>query len=161
LLIRITKELKMVTTNTTDHRSKKIIQTIRRLYQPNGVKFLTGEEHMQLNKKFVIGFERVRHLPQAEALMGKVGEYIDEGKAGGWKDKELKLAILIEETQKNVRLISYCLFHLIQIVILTPIVLPSLILNGPIMAICKYKGKKHQAKGESVSQSRQAHGTLQ
>ncbi|GMI56699.1 hypothetical protein ScalyP_jg7640 [Parmales sp. scaly parma] len=151
LLIRITKELKMVTTNTTDHRSKKIIQTIRRLYQPNGVKFLTGEEHMQLNKKFVIGFERVRHLPQAEALMGKVGEYIDEGKAGGWKDKELKLAILIEETQKNVRLISYCLFHLIQIVILTPIVLPSLILNGPIMAICKYKGKKHQAKALAAS----------
>jgi len=152
LLERITVELRMVTTNTTDYRTKKIVQTIRRLYQPNSVKFLTGEEHMMLNKKFVVGFDRIREQPPSQLLMEKVGVYIDEIKAAGWKDKELKLAILIESVHSNVCLrLGYVTFHALQIIAFMPIVLPSFIINAPIMAICKWQGLRHQKTALAAS----------
>ena len=96
-----------------------------------------------LNKKFVVGFDRIRDRDVSKALMEEVGDYIDEAREHGWRDKELKLMILIEHNHQHcLSAFIYFMFHVLQCIVFVPIVFPSFLFNYPIMMICKFKVRR-------------------
>ena len=90
LLEIITDSLKKVTVNTPDYASNKQLQTVRRLFQPDNVRNLTGRQYMAYNRKFIAGFEEIQDKPQTIELLKTVDEYMTEIAAANWLDKEVR-----------------------------------------------------------------------
>ena len=78
-----------MTVNTPDYKSNKQLQTVRRLFQPDNVKNLTGRQYMAYNRKFIAGFEEIQDEPQTVELLKHVDEYMAEIAAANWLDKEV------------------------------------------------------------------------
>ncbi|GMH71033.1 hypothetical protein TL16_g05552 [Triparma laevis f. inornata] len=140
LLEIITKKLMEVTVNTPDYKTNKLLQTVRRMYQPDKLKQLTGRDYMAYSRKFTNGFEKLQNTPQAQALMKEVEEYTTDLTSCGWKDKELKLINRVELTYKNTLTVwGYILTHALIVLVAFPLSFPGIILNFPIMYLSRNK----------------------
>ncbi|GMH98277.1 hypothetical protein TrST_g981 [Triparma strigata] len=152
LLEIITKKLMEVTVNTPDYKTNKLLQTVRRLYQPDKLKQLTGRDYMAYSRKFTNGFEKLQNTPQAQALIKEVEEYVNDALSCGWKDKELKLINRIEVSYKYSPLIwGYVLTHMLIVLVAFPLSLPGIVLNFPIMYLSRSKALAMQKKALAAS----------
>ena len=145
LLEIITERLKKVTVNTPDYASNKQLQTVRRLFQPDNVKNLTGKQYMAYNEKFVAGFEEIQDQPQTKELLTCVDEYMAEIAAAKWLDKELRLIDRVQIKWKWMTS-GYVLTHLLITLLAAPLCIPGLILMYPVMHFSTKHALKQQAK---------------
>ena len=62
--------------NTTDYKTNKQLQTVRRLYVPDDVKKLSGRQYMAYNERFIKGFEEIKDDPHTKELLKDVEDYL-------------------------------------------------------------------------------------
>jgi len=153
LLEIITRKLKEVTINTANFQTKKNLEILRRLYQPDKLKSLDGREYMAYSKKFTNGFERMQETPAAKSLLTEIEEYRGDLDAAGWKEKELHLIHRVKtERNNNAFLVSlYMWGQLLLVLVLVPMSIPGYFLNAPILVLSKRLALKQQKKALAES----------
>ena len=67
--------------NTTDYKTNKQLQTVRRLYVPDDVKKLSGRQYMAYNERFIKGFEEIKDDPHTKELLKDVEDYLQVSRA--------------------------------------------------------------------------------
>ncbi|GMI46879.1 hypothetical protein TrCOL_g2549 [Triparma columacea] len=152
LLEIVTRRLAEVTINTPDFKTNKILQTVRRLYQPDMLKQMTGREFMGYSKKFTTGFERIKETEGAKKVLSEVSEYMEELKRMGIKDKELRLVYRVKKQYGNECMVSmFGYSHLLLFLVTLPLSFPGLLLNTPIMYLSRHLALKQQVRALKAS----------
>ncbi|KAL1917457.1 uncharacterized protein VTP21DRAFT_3850 [Calcarisporiella thermophila] len=147
LLDMIYKALLSVTVNTPDYETLMVIQATRRLYRPQH-HHLKLSEVVELNRRLVIGYNKLKDEPEVKELRRKVLAYNQILKYYGLKDHQVGAV-------KTNRLWAFsllvCRFTLL--VVLGALALPSLILNFPVIIVAKiisYRKAKEALASSSV-----------
>ena len=131
--------------NTPDYKTNKLLQTVRRMYQPDHLKQLSGLEYMAYSKKFTMGFEKQQNTPQIQSLLQEIDVYLTDLSIHNLKDKSLKLINRVMLTYPSPVLIwGYVLTHSLIVLLSFPLSIPGIILNLPIAYLSRRRALASQ-----------------
>ncbi|GAA5904898.1 uncharacterized protein JCM6883_004903 [Sporobolomyces salmoneus] len=139
--------LKSVTVRAPDYDTLMLIQAARRLYRPPG-QHLTLGQIVELNKRFIVGYEVYKDEPRVKELERKVKEYNTLLRYMGLKDHQIER--VGRPRWRGFFLIWYRLGLLGA---WGTLALPGVILNAPIFIAAKiisHKKAKEALAGSSV-----------
>ncbi|KZS89886.1 glycerol-3-phosphate O-acyltransferase [Sistotremastrum niveocremeum HHB9708] len=142
LLDLIYDGLKTVTLRTPDYDTLMVIQAARRLYKTPG-QHLTLGQVVELNKRFMEGYEHFKDEPRIKALRANVTKYNRMVRDLGLRDHQVPVAS--KATWKILGLLLYRVGLLLAWSILA---LPGVVLNGPIFLLASIISRQ-KAKGTS------------
>jgi 1-acyl-sn-glycerol-3-phosphate acyltransferase len=78
--------LRALTVNAEDWETLRVLDGVRRLYQPPRIGL---EERVELARRFSAHYPGVRHEPEVQRLFGRVREYLDRLASLGLSDRDL------------------------------------------------------------------------
>lgn len=123
--------LKAVTVRTPDYETLMLIQATRRLYRPPGQQLTLGAV-VELNKRFVAGYERYKDEPQVQGLVRDVREYNKQLRHIGLKDHQ------VDQPKRPLwRSLALLVYRTGLVSTWGTFALPGLILNAPIFIAAK------------------------
>ena len=125
----------------------QVIQAARRLYVPRDA-FLSMPQKLELTRHFSQAYEKLMDKPKVKNFTDKVLRYNQLLMTFGIRDHQ------VEKTALNpVRALWLLLFRVGKLVFLTTLMLPGLLLNGPIALFAVYFSKKKAQgkRGRSLS----------
>ena len=123
--------LQAVTVRTPDHDTLMLIQAVRRLYRPPGQQLSLGAV-VELNKRFVAGYERYKDEPQVKQLTEDVRSYNRELRHLGLKDHQ------VDQVKRPLwRSLALLIYRTGLVTTWGTFALPGLILNAPIFIAAK------------------------
>ena len=131
LLDMIYDGLAAVTVQTSDPETLQLIQAARRLYKPAGKK-LPIQSVVELNRRFILGYNKFKNEPRVQDLKRRVVEYNNDLYALGIRDHQLtslKFSAL--------EVTSVFLYRLAKLLLLTLFSLPGVILFSPVFIATK------------------------
>ncbi len=123
--------LQAVTVRTPDHDTLMLIQAVRRLYRPPGQSLSLGAV-VELNKRFVQGYEKYKDEPQVKQLTEDVRSYNRELRHLGLKDHQVDLP-----KRPLWRSLALLIYRTGLVTTWGTFALPGLILNAPIFIAAK------------------------
>jgi len=147
LLDIIYNALKSVTVNASDYETLMMIQAARRLYKPAHRK-LHISQVVDLNRRFVIGYNIYKDDPKVIELQHKVLAYNQLLKYHGLKDHQVPKTDL--RRRHTLALLSY---RVMLLLVWGLLAFPGAILNLPIAVVAKYistRKAKEALAGSSV-----------
>ncbi|GAA5931927.1 uncharacterized protein JCM15063_001605, partial [Sporobolomyces koalae] len=139
--------LKSVTVRAPDYDTLMLIQAARRLYRPPG-QHLTLGQIVELNKRFIVGYEVYKEEPRVKELERKVKEYNTLLQYMGLKDHQIERV-----GRPRWRSFFLMLYRLGLLGAWGTLALPGVILNSPIFIAAKIisrKKAKEALAGSSV-----------
>jgi 1-acyl-sn-glycerol-3-phosphate acyltransferase len=83
---RMEVRLRGLTVNADDWETLRVLDGVRRLYQPPRIRF---DERVELARRFATHYPGVRHEPEVQRLYGRVGAYLDRLGSLGLSDRDL------------------------------------------------------------------------
>jgi 1-acyl-sn-glycerol-3-phosphate acyltransferase len=120
--------LRALTINATDWSTLRVLDGIRRLYQPPAIAI---EQRVELARRFNNEYPRVRGDPEVKALYARVEAYLDRLGAGGLTDRDLQRDLRPIEALERVGR------HLLLLLVWLPLALPGAILHAPAGILVK------------------------
>ncbi|KAG9290933.1 hypothetical protein G9A89_011083 [Geosiphon pyriformis] len=147
LLDIIYNGLTSVTVNTPDYETLMVIQAGRRLYKPAHRK-LAISQVVELNRRFVAGYNHFKDDPRVQDIREKVMAYNQLLKYHGLKDHQVNKKVL--GGKRTAGLFLYRIFLLFTWSILG---LPGFVLNLPLILIARLissKKAKEAVKASSI-----------
>ncbi|KAK4058869.1 Glycerol-3-phosphate/dihydroxyacetone phosphate acyltransferase [Microbotryomycetes sp. JL221] len=124
--------LKSVTIRAPDYDTLMLIQATRRLYRPPG-QHLTLGQIVELNKRFIAGYEAYKEEPRVIDLSKRVKEYNTKLRYLGLKDHQVEK--IARPWWKSFALLAY---RLGLVSAWGALALPGVILNAPIFIAAGY-----------------------
>ncbi|KAM0748028.1 hypothetical protein T439DRAFT_328681 [Meredithblackwellia eburnea MCA 4105] len=118
--------LKAVTVRTPDYETLMLIQATRRLYRPPG-QHLTLGQIVELNKRFIAGYEVYKDEPRLLELRKRVEEYNTLLRYMGLKDHQIER--VARPLWRSIILLAY---RIGLLSVWGTLALPGVILNAPI-----------------------------
>lgn len=112
----IDRAIRALTINSPDWDTLRVLDGVRRLYQPPRVSL---EERTELARRFAAVYETVRDRPEVVALFGRVRDYLDRLRAAGVTDRDLHRAV--SPFEAGVRLLRHAAFAFVWL----PLALPG------------------------------------
>ncbi|GAA5921762.1 hypothetical protein JCM1841_001852 [Sporobolomyces salmonicolor] len=137
--------LKSVTLRAPDYDTLMLIQAARRLYRPPG-QHLTLGQIVELNKRFIVGYEVYKEEPRVKELERKVKEYNTLLRYMGLKDHQIER--VGRPRWRSFVLLMYRLGLLSAWGVLA---LPGVILNAPIFIAAKVISHKKAKEALATS----------
>ncbi len=83
-----------LTVNASDWDTLRLIDGVRRLYQPPDISL---EARVELARRFTEAYETLRHRDDVRALLDRVRGYLDRLSASGLSDRDLRRAVSARE----------------------------------------------------------------
>ena len=103
-----------------------MLEAVRKLYRPENVT-LSLAEQAELMRRFIEHWERLKDLPELQELYRDISGYLDEIKALGISDSELRGALSWWE--KALRLAQHAFF----LVVMVPLAVPGFFIHLPVL----------------------------
>jgi 1-acyl-sn-glycerol-3-phosphate acyltransferase len=152
---RLTEELALrlrgLTVNASDWTTLRVLDGVRRLYQP---KHITLEQRVELSRRFSTVYATVKDEPAIRSLYHRVALYLDRLSAAGLADKDLQSA----------RNPSHLLFRTIsQLLLLTlwiPLALPGALFLTPLAFVVGWAGVRVAPRKDVIGTTKLVLGTL-
>lgn len=119
--------LRAQTINAADFETLRVLEAVRKLYRPENVT-LSLAEQAELMRRFIEHWERLKDLPEIQEIYREVTLYLDELKALGISDSELRGALSWWE--KALRLAQHAFF----LVVMVPLAVPGFFIHLPVLA---------------------------
>jgi 1-acyl-sn-glycerol-3-phosphate acyltransferase len=116
------RALRALTINADDWETLRVLDGIRRLYQPPGISL---EQRVELARRFNSEYPRVRDHDEVRALVARVAAYLDRLRAEGLSDRDLSRDVRPGETSGRV------IRHLLLLLVWLPLAVPGVILHAP------------------------------
>jgi len=120
--------LRALTINASDWETLRVLDGIRRLYQPPAISI---EQRVELARRFNNEYPRVRDDPEVKALYARVEAYLDRLRDGGLTDRDLQRGLRPMEALERVAR------HLLLLLVWLPLALPGAILHAPAGILVK------------------------
>ena len=128
---KIEAALRALTVNADDCGTIRVLDCVRRLYQPPGISL---EDRVELARRFNDIYPKVRELPEVRALMQRVGAYQDRLDAAGLSDEDLRRKLRRSEAPLRV------LGHLVLVLGWGVLALPGVLIHAPVFVMAKLAG---------------------
>lgn len=117
LTAEIEDGMRALTVNSTDWDTMRVLDGVRRLYQPPSV---TLEERVELARRFADAYQTLKDHPDVRALLDRVRVYLDRLQASGLSDRDLRRAVSARES--FVRFMRHWVFAFVWL----PLAMPGL-----------------------------------
>ncbi|KAK4704293.1 hypothetical protein P7C70_g1916, partial [Phenoliferia sp. Uapishka_3] len=128
--------LKSVTIRASDYETLMLIQATRRLYRPPG-QHLTLGQIVELNKRFIAGYEVYKDEPKLKELLVRVQQYNTLLRYVGLKDHQ------VERVARPLwRSISLLLYRFGLVSVWGILALPGVVLNAPIFIAATFISRR-------------------
>lgn len=133
LLEKITKGVKACTVNCPDFEILSVVQAARRLYSDNISSKLSAPSIVEMNRRLIKGYLHFKDDPRIQDIKRKVLNYNENLRSFNIPDH------LVGQSQEKDRLIVLGNFfsHLSQVIVLTLLALPGIILFAPVFIATK------------------------
>ena len=86
----IDEGMRALTVNAEDWETLRVIDGVRRLYQPEGISL---EQRVELARRFNAEYPKVKDEPVVAQIFGRVQDYLNRLNAAGLNDRDLRRAI--------------------------------------------------------------------
>ncbi|HWM85584.1 MAG TPA: 1-acyl-sn-glycerol-3-phosphate acyltransferase [Kofleriaceae bacterium] len=139
---QIEARLRALTVNADSWDTIRVLDGVRRLYQPPG---LTLEERVELARRFNIAYPQVAHRPEVQELYGRVHSYLARMAAAGLRDDTLRRELGVRDTLARV------VGHLGLILFWAPLSLIGAPLHLPLGLIARYLGRWTSPRKDTVA----------
>ncbi|KAN0133745.1 hypothetical protein V8E53_008469 [Lactarius tabidus] len=137
--------LKTVTIRAPDYDTLMLIQAARRLYRPPG-QHLTLSQVVELNKRFMHGYNVYKDDPRLQALLSNVLKYNRLLRDLGLRDHQV-----LRAKRANWKTLSLLLYRVGLLSVWSTFALPGVILNGPIFLVASILSKKKAREALAAS----------
>ena len=150
---RIEEGLRALTINATDFDQLRVLDAVRRLYQPPDQR-LSLAERAEISRRFLNHYERVKELPEVIEAYRDVETYQFKLHALGLTDADLA------KPPSRLAQLMRVLRHLGLMLIYAPLALPGLILHAPILITAIIVGETITNRKDVVATAKLAVATL-
>ncbi|HLL54928.1 MAG TPA: lysophospholipid acyltransferase family protein [Myxococcaceae bacterium] len=129
----IEASLRALTINARDFDTLRMLDGVRRLYQPKDKK-LSLSEQGELMRRFVEHYERLKDVPEVDAFCRDVEAYQDRVRSLGLRDRDLLRPVTFASRTWHL------LRHLFFMLVLAPLALPGIPLHLPALMAAVWAG---------------------
>ncbi len=126
--------LRAMTINTADFDTLRVLDSVRRLYQPPKRK-LSLAERAEISRRFIDHWERLSHVPELEQLYRDVDGYQFKLDALGLKDSDLKHA------PSRLTAVTKLVQHVFLLLVMLPFAIPGFAIHFPVLAVAVFIGE--------------------
>ncbi|MBI3072241.1 MAG: 1-acyl-sn-glycerol-3-phosphate acyltransferase [Deltaproteobacteria bacterium] len=124
--------LRALTVNAPDWETLRVLDGVRRLYQPPNVSL---PDRVELQRRFTTVYQTVKNEPIVADLFARVAAYIDRLRESGLTDRDLRRTAAPRDAAWRV------LRHLVLILVWVPLALPGAVLNAPVGILAVWAGQ--------------------
>jgi glycerol-3-phosphate O-acyltransferase/dihydroxyacetone phosphate acyltransferase len=121
----LTEALKAVTINAPDWRTIRFAQITRRLYKPSAAP-LTPKQYVELNRRFIRGWEDLQGDPELAAFRYAAEDYQARLDMLGLRDYQLRSKISLAKATRKI------VARALWVLLLLPLALPGAIIHLPV-----------------------------
>ncbi len=125
--------LRALTVNAADWTTLRVLDGVRRLYQPEQISM---EDRVELARRFNDVYPRVKDDPAVAALFERVAAYLERLRAAGLTDRDLRRPIRAGESLGRIAR------HLLLMLVWAPLAVPGAILHAPIGVFASWAGRR-------------------
>lgn len=133
--------LRALTVNAEDWETLRVLDGVRRLYQPPRIRF---EERVELARRFSSHYPSVRHEPEVQRLLGHVREYLDRLASLGLTDRDLRRSL--GPGAGLLRLAR----HLLLVLVWLPLALVGAVVHVPVGLLLGIGGERLSPRKDVV-----------
>lgn len=120
---RINADLRGLTINAPDWETLRVLDAVRRLYQPKGISL---EARVELARRFTSVWATVQNQPDIQAIFGRTQAWLDRLEEAGLTDRDLLRNWRVAE------LVGRSVGHAVLLFVWLPLALAGGILHAPI-----------------------------
>jgi glycerol-3-phosphate O-acyltransferase/dihydroxyacetone phosphate acyltransferase len=143
--------LRALTVNADDWDTLRVLDGVRRLYQPPRIRF---EERVELARRFATHYPGVRHEPEVQRIYGRVHAYLDRLASLGLSDRDLSRPLGPGESL--LRLAR----HLLLVVVWLPLALLGAFLHLPVGLLLGITGERLSPRKDVIGTTKFVAGFL-
>lgn len=144
LTAQIDEALRAQTINAPDFDVLRVLDTVRRLYKPEGMS-LSLAEQAELMRRFVESWERLKDTQEIADFYRDVQGYLGMLTALGLSDRALSVGLSRWGVFKHV------VGHLVLMLVFVPLALPGIILHLPVIGFSVLAGSKFTSRTDVQS----------
>lgn len=143
--------LRGLTINASDWTTLRVLDGVRRLYQPKDIPL---EQRVELGRRFSTVYEQVKDEPAIQALYWRVAVYLDRLRAAGLQDRDLT-------GQRSAgALLWRSISQLVLLTIWLPLALPGAALLAPLALVVGWAGVSLAPRKDVIATTKLVGGTL-
>lgn len=133
--------LRAQTINATDFETLRVLEGVRRLYQPERVT-LTLAQQSEILRRLIDGWERLQHDAEVRVFFADVAAYLLQVRALGLSDRDLRgdPPLLV----RMARIARHAAFLLV----LVPAAIPGVLVHLPVLITAVWAGEALTSRGD-------------
>jgi len=143
--------LRGLTINASDWDTLRVLDAVRRLYQPPKIPL---RDRVELARRFSLVYQQVRDVPEVAALFGRVREYNRRLRDLGLSDAQLSRPL--RPTAVALRIV----WQLWWVMVLLPLAAPGVVVHAPIGMLMVWAGQRWAPRKDVVGTSKLVIGLL-
>ncbi len=128
----IERALRDLTVNAPDWDTVRVLDGVRRLYQPPNIRL---EDRVELARRFNRVYPQVKGDPEVIELYGRVVRYLDRLREAGLSDRDLRRQISPSEALGKIGR------HLLLLLVWLPLAVPGFVLHAPVGLLAVYAAR--------------------
>lgn len=141
LTARLGIALRAQTINASDFETLRVLEAVRRLYQPEHVS-LSLAQQSEILRRLIDGWERLQHDGEVRRFYADVETYVLQLRALGITDRELRGdPPLLVRMQRIVR-------HAAFLLVLVPAAVPGVLVHLPVLITAVWAGEALTSRGD-------------
>jgi 1-acyl-sn-glycerol-3-phosphate acyltransferase len=148
---RMEASLRALTVNAEDWETLRVLDGVRRLYQPPRIRL---DERVELARRFATHYPSLKHEPEVERLYGRVAGYLDRLASLGLSDRDL--ARELRPRDGLLRLLS----HLLLVLVWLPAALAGAAVHLPVGLLLGITGERLSPRKDVIGTTKFVAGFL-
>ncbi|MBI5607399.1 MAG: 1-acyl-sn-glycerol-3-phosphate acyltransferase [Deltaproteobacteria bacterium] len=143
--------LRSLTINAADWPTLRVLDAVRRLYQPRGISF---EARVELARRFTTVYATIADKPEVAALFARVQAWLERLEAAGLRDRDLG------RDWRPLELVGRSVGHLALLGLWLPLALAGGVLHAPIGLAISFAGPLVSPRKDVVATTKLLMGLL-
>jgi 1-acyl-sn-glycerol-3-phosphate acyltransferase len=151
LTVEIDRSLRELTINADDWDTLRLLDGVRRLYQPENTAL---EDRVELARRFNTVYPTIKHEPDIAAALDRVAQYQMRLEQLGMSDGDLRRSVSrFEVFQRLLR-------HTVLTFFWLPLALPGMLVHLPLATIIRFSGARLSPRKDVVATTKFVMGVL-
>lgn len=143
--------LRELTVNAEDWQTARVLDAVRRLYQPPEIELW---QRVELARRFNHGYAGVRNVPEVQETVAAVTSYLQRLRALGIDDRDVQRQVTLAQVVAKTGL------RLLDALVWAPLALPGLVLQTPVAALISWAGVKLAPRKDVIGTTKLVMGLL-
>ena len=148
---RMDDELRQLTVNAEDWSTARVLDEVRRLYQPKDIALW---QRVELARRFNAAYPGLRDRADVQEVVARVQAYLSDLEQLELTDRDIERPLtLLQVTAK-------CALKLLDVLVWMPLALPGVILQGPVAALIRAAGERLSPRKDVIATTKLVMGLL-